>query len=124
VNEPIKKRSNKRKRTGGQYAVRVTAAEREAIEGNAAKCGLTPAAMMRELGCGYEPKSIIDHGHIVAMLQVNGDLARLGNLLKLWLTNSERVKGFKTLQIKQLQNRVERLVDDMDRVVVKIEHSL
>jgi hypothetical protein len=102
----------------------VTEEEKEAITQNAASCGLTPATMMRKLGTGYRPKSVVDHQHIVEMLKVNGDLSRLGNLLKLWLSNSSKVRGFKNQEIKQLRGRIGEVVEEMDKVITQIERQL
>jgi len=62
------------------------------IKCNAEKCGLSVAAYLRELGLRHHPKSILDANAVLELAKVNGDLGRLGGLLKMWLTNDDRLK--------------------------------
>ena len=83
------KRSDKRKRNYSLH-VRLSKAEVAQIQQNAEATGLTCAALLRELGKGYKPKSIIDAGHIRELIHLRGDLGRAGGLLKLWLSSELR----------------------------------
>lgn len=47
---------------------------------------LSASAYLRELGRNHEVKSTIDFQIIGELCKINGDLAKLGNLLKMWLT--------------------------------------
>ena len=67
-------------------------AEAEAIESNAGNLGLPVSAYLRTLGLNYQPKTILDSKAIIELAKVNGDLGRLGGLLKMFLTNDEKVK--------------------------------
>ena len=72
--------------------VRVTPDEKAIIESYAQQTGQSTSAYLRLLGQGYVPKSIMDYGKVMELARINGDLGRLGGLLKLWLTNvSERL---------------------------------
>ena len=74
--------------------VRVTPDEKAVIESLAKQTGHSTSAYLRLLGQGYVPKSIIDHGKVMELARINGDLGRLGGLLKLWLTNDARTAQF------------------------------
>lgn len=63
------------------------------IKSNAATCGLSIAAYLRTLGLQYKPKGILDNKAVNELAKVNGDLGRLGGLLKMLLTNDERLKS-------------------------------
>ena len=47
----------------------------------------------------YKPKTIFDADIGLELVRINGDLGRLGGLLKMWLTNDERLKLFGKEQI-------------------------
>lgn len=67
--------------------------ERAEIEANARATGLSLSCFLRQVGMGYEPRSVIDYDQATELLKVHADLGRLGGLLKMWLTNSERGHG-------------------------------
>ena len=74
--------------------VRVTPDEKTAIEEFARQCGRSTSGYLRMLGLGYEPRSIVDNDRVEELAKINGDLGRLGGLLKLWLTNDARTARF------------------------------
>ena len=85
-----KPRSERRRRETLIPAIRVTAAEKAAIEANAEQHGLGTAEFLRRLGLGVVPDSKLDQQAVRELAKVSGDLGRLGNLLKLWLAHQER----------------------------------
>lgn len=86
-----KKPSRQRMR---RLQVPVLSSEALAIKTHAANCRLSVAAYLRELGLHYKPKTIFDADIGMELVRINGDLGRLGGLLKMWLTNDERLKLF------------------------------
>lgn len=66
--------------------------EKEAIEAKAKGCGMSMSAYLRNVGMGMPIKSVLDHGKVADLSKVNADQGRLGGLLKLWLTNEEKLK--------------------------------
>jgi hypothetical protein len=42
--------------------------------------------MLRRLGLGHVPQSVVDLDMLLELTRLRGDLSRLGGLLKLWLT--------------------------------------
>ena len=75
--------------------------EEAAIKKQAAAAGLSVAAYLRSVGMGYEIKSTLDHRRVDDMARINGDLGRLGGLLKLWLTNDAKLKQFNAARMRQ-----------------------
>ena len=73
--------------------VRVTMEEQVRLHEVARECGLSAPAYLRQVGLGYEPRSKIDRHSIRGLAHLHGDLGRIGGLLKLWLSRSER-QGF------------------------------
>ncbi|HEX7234076.1 MAG TPA: hypothetical protein VF243_02315, partial [Nitrosospira sp.] len=70
--------------------------EARAIKAQAQSVGLPVAAYLRNVGLGIEVRSVLDYERIDDLAKINGDLGRLGGLLKLWLTNDERLPGIRT----------------------------
>jgi len=61
------------------------------IETLAKNCNLSAAALLRNLAAGYQPKSILDANVAIELIKISGDLGRLGGLLKMFLTDDERL---------------------------------
>lgn len=55
------------------------------VKAAASQARLSVSRFARAVCLGHEPKSKVDHEAVLAMLQTNRDLSRLGNLLKLAL---------------------------------------
>jgi hypothetical protein len=72
--------------------VPILPAEKIQIKANAAQCGLPVAAYLRSLGLHHEPRSVLDANAVLELARINGDLGRLGGLLKMWLTNDNRLE--------------------------------
>jgi hypothetical protein len=81
--------------------------EKEMIAENAKAVGMSVARYLRVIGIGYEPRSIIDHQRVNELLKINGDLGRLGGLLKLWLTDDARTADFSASTILAVLGRIE-----------------
>ena len=65
--------------------------EEAAIKEKARQAGLSVAAYLRNVGIGYRIEGVIDAELVRELAKINGDQGRLGGLLKLWLTNSEKL---------------------------------
>ncbi|MDX6018614.1 conjugal transfer transcriptional regulator TraJ [Shewanella indica] len=91
--------------------------EKEEIERHARQAGLSVARYLREVGQGYEIKGITDYEHVRELARINGDLGRLGGLLKLWLTDDVRTAHFGEATILALLGRIEATQDEMGRVM-------
>jgi hypothetical protein len=55
---------------------------------------MSTSAYLRQVGLGMPIKSILDQNSIVDLAKVNADQGRLCGLLKLWLTNDEKLKPY------------------------------
>jgi hypothetical protein len=66
-------------------------------------------------------RGIVDHKQVEELARINGDLGRLGGLLKLWLTNDARTAQFGESTIRAVLSRIEatqdRMIDVMHDVV-------
>ena len=65
--------------------------EKARIEANARDAGKSVSQYLRNVGMGYKIEGVIDAKLVRQLAKINGDQGRLGGLLKLWLTNTEKL---------------------------------
>ena len=100
-----------------QLRVPVLPVEEEAIKKMAASAGLPVAAYLRNVGLGYQVRGILDNKRVEELARINGDLGRLGGLLKLWLTDDPRTHQFGESTIRALLSKIEDTQDKMHDVM-------
>lgn len=91
--------------------------ERDAIKANAAATGHTASNYLLRVGIGNPIKSILDNKRVEELVRINGDLGRLGGLLKLWLTNDERTATFGEPTIRAVLSKISDTQDVMHEVI-------
>ena len=79
--------------------------EKAAIQAKASAHTLSDSAYLRTLGLDMPIRSTVDQVAILELAKINGDLGRLGGLLKMWLTNQDRAAN---------EHRITALVDDLE----------
>ena len=75
------------------------------------------SAFLLEVGQGYKVRGIMDYENVRELARINGDLGRLGGLLKLWLTDDVRTAKFGRTIILALLGRIEATQDEMGRIM-------
>jgi len=70
--------------------------EKTEIEKLARQAGKTASSYLLEVGQGYKLTGIVDLEQVRELARVNGDLGRLGGLLKLWLTDDIKTRQLAT----------------------------
>lgn len=98
------------RRTTTPITVWCLPSERAEIETHAETTGLSLSAYLREVGSGYQPRSAVDYEQVAVLAQANADLNRLGGLLKVWLSNEERMSS---QEVRQLLKQIE----DANRII-------
>jgi hypothetical protein len=81
--------------------------EKAQISKNAQAAGLSASMFLLRVGAGYEVSTALDYQRIDDLARINGDLGRLGGLLKLWLTNDERLRHMKAGELRAVLNKIE-----------------
>ncbi|MGV4008752.1 conjugal transfer transcriptional regulator TraJ [Citrobacter freundii] len=94
--------------------------ERAAIEANARAAGMSTSAFLLAVGQGYRVTGVTDYENVRELVRVNGDLGRLGGLLKLWLTDDVRTAQFGAETVLALLARIEANQDDMSQLMESI----
>ena len=99
--------------------VRVSEYELAEISERASAYDLSNPAYLRSVGLGHEPpKSTLDSQHILELAKINGDIGRLGGLLKLWLLEKEG--HAKSLNIPELMIELKELKSNLESKVSKL----
>ena len=94
--------------------------EKEQIEAQAKRAGMSAARYLREVGQGYHISGVVDYEQVRELARINGDLGRLGGLLKLWLTDDVRTAQFGQSTIIAVLGRIEATQEEMGKVMTKI----
>lgn len=96
--------------------------EREQIKEKAAQAGLSMSSYLLHVGIGYDTPRVVDNWEVEKLAKMNGDLGRLGGLLKLWLTDDPRSAEFGTDTIRAVLQKIEstqdRMIEIMQRVLL------
>jgi len=95
-------------------------AERAALEGKARAAGMGVSAYLAAVGAGYPVKSLIDHQRVEEMMRIDGNLGRLGGLLKLWLSDDSRTRHFQASTVRALLHKIEACQDEMLAVMRQV----
>jgi len=91
--------------------------EKSVIEANARQAGMSIARYLRQVSMGYPVRSVVDIDCVRELARINGDLARLGNLQKLWLDNDARTARFGVDIIHRLLRRIESTQSELRRLL-------
>lgn len=95
-------------------------AERAEIEAMAKASGHSASTYLRLVGIGYRIRGVVDAEQVRDLVRVNGDLGRLGGLLKLWLTDDARVAKFTPATILALLSKIDATQDRMSRIMESV----
>lgn len=108
------------RKNGRHLRVPVLSDEETEIKSNAAKAGLSIAEYLRRVGLGYSIQSMVDKESVLQLSKINADIGRLGGLLKLWLTQDQRVAHFHYREIKVLLDGIKMMQEAMFGLVKKL----
>ncbi|HMW21720.1 MAG TPA: conjugal transfer transcriptional regulator TraJ [Nitrosomonas sp.] len=110
-----------KERRDKKLRVPVLPIEEAEIKGKAMDAGLPVAEYLRNLGLGYQVPSIVDSRQVDSLLKINGDLGRLGGLIKLWLTNDKRTKLIGKSQLHLTLDSIRNTQSTMLDVIMKLK---
>ena len=94
--------------------------ERETIEQQARSTGLSKSSYLLRVGMGYPIRSIVDHHQVEELVKINGDLGRLGGLLKLWLSKETSVAGIEARTVRETLQKIEVAQEQMLGLMQKV----
>jgi len=110
-----------KERRDKKLRVPVLPIEEAEIKSKATDAGLPVAEYLRNLGLGYQVPSIVDSRQVDSLLKINGDLGRLGGLIKLWLTNDKRTKLIGKSQLHMTLDSIRNTQSAMLDVIMKLK---
>ncbi|MFZ1850878.1 MAG: conjugal transfer transcriptional regulator TraJ [Nitrosomonas sp.] len=111
----------KKERRDKKLRVPVLPIEEAEIKSKATDVGLPVAEYLRNLGLGYQVPSVVDSRQVDSLLKINGDLGRLGGLIKLWLTNDKRTKLIGKSQLHMTLDSIRNTQNTMLDVIMKLK---
>lgn len=94
--------------------------ERETIEQQARSTGLSKSSYLLRVGMGYPIRSIVDNHQVEELVKINGDLGRLGGLLKLWLSNGKPAPGIDARILRETLKKIDRTQDQMVALMQRV----
>jgi hypothetical protein len=94
--------------------------ERAELEGKAKSAGMSVSAYLGAVGVGYPVKTLLDHQCVEDLMRIDGNLGRLGGLLKLWLTDDKRTRAFGASTVRALLNKIEATQAEMLAVMRQV----
>jgi len=94
--------------------------EEALIKASAKQAGMSTAQYLREVAIGYPIVSALDTEAVRELARVNGDLARLGNLQKLWLDNDVRTAHFGTDIVFRLLHRIDSTLSELRKLIKSV----
>ncbi|MDR1397648.1 MAG: conjugal transfer protein TraJ [Desulfarculales bacterium] len=92
--------------------------DHQSIMANAGRAGLSFSAFAKMLCLGEQVRSLDTQLSIRELARINGDLGRLGGLLKLWLSN----KDGHTIDVRGLLRELEARQKEIKQAVKMLEH--
>lgn len=108
------------RKAGRHLRVPVLPDEELEIKRMAAAAGLSVATYLRNVGLGYQVQGILDNKRVEELARINGDLGRLGGLLKLWLTDDVRTEKFGEATILAVLSKIADTQGQMQNVMREI----
>ena len=94
--------------------------EKQTIEQHARSTGLSKSSYLLRVGMGYPIRSIVDHHQVEELVKINGDLGRLGGLLKLWLSNEKTIGGIDARTVRETLKKIDQTQDQMLALMQKV----
>ena len=101
-----------------------TAEERQMISAIAQMANMSLSSYLLTVGQGYRVESRVDQALVAELAHINGDLGRLGGLLKLWLSDEARAQRFGVTSIRSLLHQIEDRqmeMGDVMRIAIRKE---
>lgn len=86
--------------------------DRVLIEEKAGAHNLSVSSYLRKTGLGLRPKPALNHQTALELIKVNGDLGRLGGLLKLWLSDRED-EGAEAIEVRHVLKSIESTMNEI-----------
>ncbi len=116
----MEKESNVTRKGSPPLKVYCLPEEKKLIEDNTRAAGKTVSDFLRTVGQGYQVIGVTDFERVRELARINGDLGRMGGLLKMWLTDDVRTARFDVETIYRLLARIETTQDEMADVMKSI----
>ena len=114
-------RDGKQRKHVRHLRVPVTEDEAARIEQRAVATGMSIASYLRAVGMEYSPRSELDQERVQALVKAMADLGRLGGLLKLWLSDDEKLAAYPMERRRQIPETLQEIRRSQAALLVIIQ---
>ena len=94
--------------------------EKAQIEANAKAAGMSLSSYLLVIGQGYKIQGVVDFEQVKELAKINGDLGRLGGLLKLWLSHDPRTRHIDAATLRAVLAKIESTQAEMSNIMTTI----
>jgi hypothetical protein len=94
-----------------------TPEERAQLQANASAAGESVSHFLLQTGLGYWASSADDCRSVEHLIRVHADQGRLAGLIKLWLTNDERMALVGEAKLRGVLDKIEATRDELQAVI-------
>ena len=94
--------------------------EKAQIEANAKAAGMSLSSYLLAVGQGYKIQGVVDFEQVKELAKINGDLGRLGGLLKLWLSHDPRTRHIDAETLRAVLAKIESTQAEMSNIMTTI----
>ncbi len=94
--------------------------EKAQIEANAKAAGMSLSSYLLVIGQGYKIQGVVDFEQVKELAKINGDLGRLGGLLKLWLSHDPRTRHIDAATMRAVLAKIESTQAEMSNIMTTI----
>jgi hypothetical protein len=104
-----------------KFSIRLADDELEIIRQKANECNLKPCAYLRALGLNHKIKSLSDTKTYLELARLRSDLAKVGGLLKMYLTNEHK---FNNKQARYILDEISKSKNSIDKYLLQLQETL
>ena len=101
------------------FKVYVSSSDRDEIIERARQAGMSISEYLRITGLNGQIRSVYDLDAIMQLSRVNGDLGRMGGLLRLWLTERPG-EGSSIAELRHLYDEIKSLQQQMLNLMARL----
>mgnify|MGYP003537617260 FL=1 len=120
----LEKVRSDRRRDLSPIKVYCTSAQRQVIEQNAIKVGMSLSTYLQRVGTNCSINVQSHNEDVEKLLKINADLGRLGGLIKLWLTNDRKTKLVGQRELHRLLGQISTTQSELIDVLIEFKRSL
>lgn len=106
-----------------QVNLRLPQSLADSLAAQADKTGLSRNELMLKILAGRPTETAADWAMVKALIKTNGDMGRVGGLLKMWLADDKRTARFSVGTLLAILGRLEAARDEIRQIIRDYSHK-